>query len=89
MGRWESNVRTHERTKGYGVLRLSDRKTLSAIQRTPYPFVRREPDIRTPIAPCPRLASLCHYNAFQKQKRIVCDGRMGRWQGRDGGDGRP
>jgi len=50
-----ANVRTHERTKGWCLLRLSDRKALSAIQRRHQSFVRHEPDIPPNILPHPRV----------------------------------
>jgi len=64
------HVRTHERTKSRAILCLSDRKTLSAIQRITRLFVRHEPDmsercrLRSPegLLPYPKV--------FQKTKHL-------------------
>jgi len=65
------DVRTQARTDFGRYLRLSDRKALSAIQRYLPKSVRPEPDIR-PLHPSPCTRDLpCHYNAFQRAKRIV------------------
>jgi len=63
------------RTTARIALCLSDRKTLSAIQRTIRAVVRLDavqPEKYTPTpAPPPLLRFLRHHNAFQSTKRIV------------------
>jgi len=89
-GIYNSDVRTQARTNGEGIPCLSDRKTLSAIQGIPSPFVRLEPDIRNYISPTPLphwtpsttppslpYLFLQHRNAFEKQTHRDNAQRMG------------